>query len=401
MLSFRWSVLIGLALCAIAIPTSSPASDVRSTPSAVQAAALPATPFSEPLQVLPDAPGGNQGLGDYLTHVSCPSEQLCFVTGQGPHESPVLVSTDPSNPTTSADGFASAWRGPVRGILGRASSLRGVSSISCPLSKLCVAAGSNRRGPAVAISSNAGADNASWRLVNLPHGSKGSAKSLGGAGPIACVSNKFCVALGYNSAVFAPMWRTTKPTGGSSDWKVSYFPRLPLHNGSFSNVTCPSISLCVGVGSRGWVGVLRHPTRAGSTWKVSKLRGGASVPEGLSCPTVSFCITFYAPAASDSATRTMYTTTDGAKSWKRTAFGLGVEDVSCGSPSFCVAIGVVGISGGHPKTQSYITTTPTAGPSGWKVFPAGSDLEAVSCPSTRLCVEAGGKHVATLVIPPP
>jgi hypothetical protein len=96
----------------------------------------------------------------------------------------------------------------------------------------------------------------------------------------------------------------------------------------------------------------------------------------------------------------MYTTTDGGTSWKRTRFGLGVRDVSCASPSFCVAIGIVGIGGSDPKPQSYITTRPADGPAAWAVFPAGAQLQSVSCPSTRLCVEAGGAYVASLMIPP-
>lgn len=159
--------------------------------------------------------------------------------------------------------------------------------------------------------------------------------------------------------------------------------------------------------------------------------------DGVACPTASFCI-----AVGDGVATTSTDPAGGAGAWRVRPVDsvVALEDVSCASPTLCVAIDGSGfvLSSTHPAggrgawraepldpvsrhchsacagpaltaiacpsanlcvaTDDYgrvfATTRPTGPRSSWHRTKVASRLVSISCPSTRLCVAAtGGRDV--------
>ena len=158
-------------------------------------------------------------------------------------------------------------------------------------------------------------------------------------------------------------------------------PRLVDHVAPFGYVweleglSCPSASLCVGVGGNH---VVSATEPAGSaTW--SAIRVDARDLRMISCPSESLCVAV--DGSGDVVTSTE--PTRGAPAWSISAVTPGQEltDVDCPSAGLCVATG-------YPS-GILISTNPTGGPAAWTSLsiPQGwSYPERVSCPSVSMCV---------------
>ncbi|HTT94598.1 MAG TPA: hypothetical protein VMF55_07990 [Solirubrobacterales bacterium] len=216
------------------------------------------------------------GSNIHLYGVSCPTESLCVaVSGRRTNRGKVLTSTDPT-------GGVAAWQ---EADLGEQFDLR---AVSCSSATLCVAAGANGElvastdptgGPGawtslgplggsllqsidcaagVCLAGNAGGNllaageptrPGSWRTA-----SSGASVQVTGT---ACASAGACLAVDNNGDVVV----STEPTAPQPHWRLTNVrpysegaeePGSVDANGLFG-ASCPSVELCVLVGSRGTI----------------------------------------------------------------------------------------------------------------------------------------------------
>ena len=144
-------------------------------------------------------------------------------------------------------------------------------------------------------------------------------------------------------------------------------------------------------------------TSSGSGWTITPSPNPAgsqdSYLEGVSCTSPTFCVAagYYTP--SDGGSQTLVETWDGT-SWTLTSSanssssqGNYLQDVSCTSPSFCVAVGVYQTGGVSSVNQTLVETWDGAS---WAVVTSPdtspsefNSLDAVSCTSPTWCVAVG------------
>ena len=205
----------------------------------------------------------------HMTGISCPSPQLCIAVAYG---GKVIASTDPT-------GDASAW---AVSQLSFPVDLRGVS---CSSISFCVAVDNAGR---IVTSNNPSGGAEAWNLVGAPAGEgvlngiscpspslcvTGNAGQIitsvnpgGGLGAwtavtagtgypveaVSCPTTSDCAAVDNNADVIV----STNPLGGSADWpSTNVLPApqteknpLGAQNGIFG-ISCPTTTLCVGVGA--------------------------------------------------------------------------------------------------------------------------------------------------------
>jgi hypothetical protein len=153
-----------------------------------------------------------------------------------------------------------------------------------------------------------------------------------------------------------------------------------------TDISCPSASLCVAVGSRGRATTSTDPSAVTPTWYGSDIDGPAFLT-AVSCPSEGFCV------ATENNGRAVSSTDPGAATptWspaRETGAAL-VSSISCASTSLCVAVDTDG--------HAAVSTDPAAGVPSWSAttidssspphsYPDVPHLDGVSCPSTSLCV---------------
>lgn len=194
---------------------------------------------------------------------------------------------------------------------------------------------------------------------------------------VSCPSVSLCVGVDDLGSIA----RTTDPEAPRPTWTLT----APIqHNVTFYSISCPSVHLCVtvnqagGVGERARIAISTDPTGAASAWKVYDANFNSI--QNVVCPTTSLCVI-------DAFGGLHVSTNPGAAhpNWKEAlpeSAGGGdlLSQVSCASTALCVT---VGDSGGI-----YTSTDPAGGPSTWHrtaSFPALL-FDDVSCPTVSLCV---------------
>jgi|GEM_PF-1735924 len=291
-----------------------------------------------------------------ITGVSCPSVGLCVaVDGVGD----VLASTDPT-------GGTGAWA--------RTKVTEGFDGVSCPSAELCVAVGNGVLAASADPTGGAGV----WRVASVSRHLKA----------VSCASVSLCVATDGHGDV----WASTNPTGGADAWSEVHVDEEAL-----GGVSCPSVKLCVAVGSEYGGDVVTSTDPAGGTgaWTVTDVDSGHTLYD-VSCSSEGLCV------ATDNNGDVLTSTdpTGGASAWSSTHISGGlIEHVSCVSWGLCVALS------GHEVITSM---EPTGGPQAWTSTPIETvnryggheSLEAASCPTANLCVLVdSGSAVITAVNP--
>ena len=99
---------------------------------------------------------------------------------------------------------------------------------------------------------------------------------------------------------------------------------LTIGQGQLTSVSCPTTAFCATDDRNGHV-----VTTSGDSWTTPTNLGSSS--QGLSCPTAAFCV------VSGRGDGAMMTLRDG--SWSAVPYGRPTSDVSCSSAVFCAAIG--------------------------------------------------------------
>jgi hypothetical protein len=170
-------------------------------------------------------------------------------------------------------------------------------------------------------------------------------------------------------------------------WQV----RGVIDASGLTGLSCPSVSLCVGIDGVGNVLVSGNPSRGPSAWRKEPVdQGGALV--GVSCPSVELCVAV--DDAGDVVTSQDLQGGRGAWTVTRVDSAGGTAAVSCSSASLCVAVDRAG--------DAIVSTNPSGGPAAWAVNhidnqlyyecfhygtpPCQPALVGVSCPSVSLCV---------------
>jgi hypothetical protein len=149
----------------------------------------------------------------------------------------------------------------------------------------------------------------------------------------------------------------------ASKWTVTELPAGPFLAALYG-VDCPSASLCVVVGGNETIATSSDPAGGAAAWRFGRPRGGVETPPGGSIGGEAF-----------------YT-------------GGQIRDVSCPSPSLCVAVSFEG--------QFFTSTDPSGPPADWKVVEQSEDgpnihMFGVSCPSVSRCIAVayGGKVLSS------
>ncbi len=330
------------------------------------------------------------GIGQIYA-ISCPSAMTCTVVGTGAQSNlPVIAATTNGGMSWTDQNLPPG--------------LVQLTGISCPSTTACSAVGawsgaaapSAEETAAVVTTTNGGAN---WTAESIPADSE---ETLG----ISCPSTTTCVAVGagpYPSSECSPFPNcpvsvsfVMSTTNGGTTWSGEGGSSPGLDEGdSFSNVSCPSTSECMAVGSSNGFGEQRGIAEgillSGTCTLVTgcgtlAYPGSTSYLGSVSCFSASTCTAVGGPLSGFKG----QIATAGATGWTTQNAPLGaVSGVTCPSASECMVSGGVAEDG-----QPGAVAATTNGGANWAAvfsFPyAVSNLFAVSCPSPSVCTTVGG-----------
>ncbi len=270
-----------------------------------------------------------------------------------------------------------------------------MTSVSCSSAGMCV--GTDLEGDLVATDNPIGGPQA-WSATPV-------AALVGRTPSVSCTDPTLCVV-----AAGGDLLTSTDPTGGALAWYEQDIDATTL-----TDVSCPSISLCVAVDNAGNVLSSTDPAGASTTWSSAQVVGVAGLL-GVSCPSVSFCVAWGHGAEGAAVVASSTNPTGGAGAWSASELQAGVaaaspqasfRGISCPTTSLCLAAVFVlppasSCTGGYhgewscgPTLSIAGSTDPTAG-AAWQSFDIGGsgsvpDFTGISCPSANLCVAAGNE----------
>lgn len=197
-----------------------------------------------------------------MTGISCPSPTLCVVVA---YNGKVITSTNPT-------GAASAWT------IAKLETPFDLAGVSCPSASLCVAVDIEGR---ILVSTDPTGGAVGWQSMGAP----------AGPGPLAgvsCPAVSLCV-----TGNAGQMITSSNPAGGVSDWKaVEAGTGLPV-----TAVSCPSVDACAAVDNNADVITSTEPTGGAGAWSFVNVIPAPQVPTGspngmfaISCPSSSLCV---------------------------------------------------------------------------------------------------------------
>jgi hypothetical protein len=197
-----------------------------------------------------------------------------------------------------------------------------------------------------------------WAVTDVP-----------GLSALSCPSVSLCVGVGGEF-----VYTSTNPTGGAAAWT----PAL-LHPG-LTEIACPSTALCVATDTTGNVWTSTEPTAGAAAWTSANVDGGNRLGY-ISCPSTSLCV------AVDSNGNAVTSTNPGgdAAAWQvHTLTGRtdAIVSVSCPSASLCV---------GLENGGDVFTSTNPSGAGPWPSVSLAGSPTAVDCPSASLCLAVGNQ----------
>ncbi len=309
-----------------------------------------------------------------LSSVSCPSAKLCVAVDQ----SGWLVTS--KNPA----GNAKAWTPTIR--IDKAAN-GPLTGISCPTTSLCVAVDASGN---VITSTNPTGGRKFWSgPVHVDSTGATDGGSAGFAG-ISCPTVTLCVAVDAGSP--GNIVTSTRPTGGASAWKTTAV------NGLLTSVSCVSNTLCVAAGSQHYVST--SPTGGTSAWHATGVQTGGGIFSAIDCPSASLCVATGYGNTSSGLVTTSGNPRGSAATWTTVSpqpdppnAGSGLLDgVACMSNSFCLAT--------DSSDNVFTSTRPSSGAWGASalIAPASGGTAvatAVSCaPTLCVVVDSNGYAIA-------
>lgn len=203
-----------------------------------------------------------RGLGS-LTGVSCPSVSLCVATDA--FRGDVFTTTNPSGGARAwtrahvdpADKSKAFLPGPAR-----------LTGVSCPSVSLCVAVDDHGR---VLSSTNPTGGAGAWRRVHV------DPAAGEGLSAVSCASVTLCVAIDSSAL------SSINPAGGRSAWHAALVFPVGL-------VSCPFVSFCALGALDGGLLTSTNPTGGTGAWSHVRVMDGTNGLQGMSCPSVSLCV---------------------------------------------------------------------------------------------------------------
>jgi hypothetical protein len=198
----------------------------------------------------------------------------------------------------------------------------------------------------VALASNQYEDDAlilnagTWNTAPLVE--PGGALQLNG---VSCFSESFCMAVGESSTGSVT---PSNVVGVIEEWDGSAWSMVPNPQSSgvnvwLSSVSCPSASSCFAVGQDGTDGGFID-TWDGASWTMSFNQQGLSL-SAVSCTTPATCVTVGAGSSNSLYSAVLSSGTWAAESVPDPGGDGFLNDVSCASPTFCMAVGSVQVGG--------------------------------------------------------
>jgi hypothetical protein len=301
-----------------------------------------------------------------LNGIACPSVALCVAVDADGH---VLTSTNPL-------AGARTWHSTD------IDNDYSITSVSCPAASLCAAV--DGQGNALASTDPTGGTPA-WAIARVDTSITEPSPFGGGPGllrGVSCPTVSFCVAVdSVGNAVYsdnpatgtAPAWATVH-IDDNSDYGCQgggMTCQAPL-----MGVSCPSASLCVAADFTGNILQTSTPT-ASAPWPSDYSGGGgAQSLWSVSCPTLGFCATVDGSSGNDFTWNPAAGSHPAAHRLPIDAFG-----VWCSSASLCLAAG----EDPHGVAELVGSTNPGARTPRWNVTDFG-DINDVSCPTPSLCL---------------
>jgi hypothetical protein len=324
-----------------------------------------------------------------LDALSCTSRSNCFAVGR-------YMSEDRT--------FVERWNGTswsvVKSPAPAGSHEPRLLDVSCPTTTMCVAVGAHTLSNGTPHAFAERWDGAKWSLLTT-HAPAGSRSAV--LGRVSCASRVDCFAVGYVEG---------SAQGGSwiqhfdgAKWNAVGHQRVT--SGGFAGVFCVARSMCLAVGGYGISTPYNNLTMFdsfglierwnGTTWSIAAppATGSQSELDDVSCSSATFCVAVGAAANLDrhalvehwnGTTWTVFPLPDIAG-----AIDSVLEGISCSSSTSCLAVGSYSTA---KSAAAYTTLTLVERWDGtrWSIVTgatgvAGS-LHAVSCPSTR-CFATG------------
>jgi hypothetical protein len=183
---------------------------------------------------------------------------------------------------------------------------------------------------------------------------------------VSCPTMTLCVA----SASGGSLLVSTDPTGGPSAWSVNAVDGTD----NLTAVSCPTTAECFAVaGYNADVISSSNPTGGASAWTVHHLGLGTPTIGQISCPSSSLCL-----GVPIGPFGLLVSTDPAAGPWTTINGSFPARDVSCPSPSLCVAVDQLGVS---------VSTDPRSGD--WTTYELSNSPQSVSCPTTSFCAIGG------------
>lgn len=214
-----------------------------------------------------------------LATVSCASASLCIAADMA---GDILSSTDPTDGTKArwTSSIGQPDHNPTYG-----------ASASCPSVALCELG--NGDGNLVGSTDPGGGPFANWAIKNI-EGNPFTTSSASPLSGISCPTVSLCVAVDLEGNVLTS---TDPAQGGGARWTLKNVLGRGFSGGyfhSFEGISCPSTSLCVGVGDHGQTAEVAGSgdPAAGSkaTWTVHRVVDQNSQLQYVSCPSTRLCI---------------------------------------------------------------------------------------------------------------
>jgi len=309
--------------------------------------------------------------GGGLTSISCPSVRLCVAGDSSLH----LIST------THPLGGRMQWHGfKGRGYPGNGGNPNDYfgqpgwyTGVSCPSVKLCIAVDDSGE---ILASRHPASGRRSWYGALVDCGECMMAND-GSFSDVSCTPARVCVAVDPSYGVY-----TTHAPFNLDSWNPGQ-----TFSGAPYGVSCGP-GLCVLFGDASIVYTSTDPAASNPAWQKASIDPGHNI-NGVSCPTRSLCV------AVDAGGNVLTSTDPTAAAPQWTLAGVDgstpLEGVSCPTASLCVAI--------DHRGNALSSTLPTGGPRAWRLTKIDFNrfLTSISCPSTALCVavDAHGDAIST------
>jgi hypothetical protein len=405
----RRSVLIVLMFIAVLSAACGTASTSEVADAEIPPAESAATTKRISTATIQPSPNPNETGVNRLRDISCPSVQFCLAVG----------FTATALGATSSSPFAIAYRDSVWSITSTAStgldprSSATLQSVSCASEQFCVAVGSYRTGNSSTDPLAMVWNGETWSLMKT----NGSIQGADDLYSVSCVSERFCVSVGYSSrsdfadSALVLVWDGTL-------WTDVNVPSTGISDvNRLLSVSCTSTTSCMAVGRFRESSLSQTLTLAwdGVRWAIisspnSDLRQN-NVLNSVSCVATNYCIAVGNFDVQDTTTldwvnnlggrslsldRPLMMKWDGS-SWTQLpgpTFGTtrseSLSGVSCVTQTFCATVGEFD-SGLYDQTLVFASfdsnwttiSSPNSSPT------QSNQLSNISCPSEELCFAVG------------